>query len=126
MIEDTSIRQRLAEIDGYLTAHEYSTHIQLTCAARGEDPGPIATMNKLVSTDIGHLVAKLTIDLLGDDALLDAPAGDAALGGPGLRQYLGSLGISVAAGTSNIQRNLIGEHGLGLPRDSAASKSKGR
>jgi alkylation response protein AidB-like acyl-CoA dehydrogenase len=123
-IEDDGIRQRLAEIDGFLTAHETSTWIQLTCAARGEDPGPIATMNKLVSTNIGHLMAKLTIDLLADDALHAPPIGPRGLERIGIRQYLRSLGISVAAGTSNIQRNLIGEHGLGLPRDLAARKRK--
>jgi alkylation response protein AidB-like acyl-CoA dehydrogenase len=120
-IEDQSIRQRLAEIDGYLTAHEYSTYIQLTCAARGEDPGPVGMMNKLVSTDIGHSVAKLVIDLLGDSAL-HAPSSDAPARSTGMRQYLGSLGVAIAAGTSNIQRNIIGERALGLPRDFAVQK----
>jgi len=122
-IEDAGVRQRLVEIDGYLTAHEYSTYIQLTCAARGEDPGPIAMMNKLVSTDIGHRVAKLVVDLLGD-AALEAPEREGPRRGTGMRQYLGSLGIAVAAGTSNIQRNIIGERVLGLPRDFAAQKKQ--
>ena len=123
-IDDENIRQRLAEIDGYLTAQESSTWIQLSCAAHNEDPGPIALMNKLVSTDIGHLVAKLTIDLMGADALVAPSPQHRSLGNVGMSQYLGSLGIAVAAGTSNIQRNLIGEHGLGLPRDFAAQKQK--
>jgi len=120
---DKSIRQRLAEIDGYLTAHEYSTYIQLTCAARGTDPGPVGMMNKLVSTDIGHLVAKLVIDLLGDAALFSPSREGPLLGGTGMHQYLASLGLTVAAGTSNIQRNIIGERALGLPRDFAAQKA---
>ena len=92
-------------------------------AARGEGPGPVGMMNKLVSTDIGHRVAKLVIDLLGD-AALNAPVGEGPTRGTGMRQYLGSLGISVAAGTSNIQRNIIGERALGLPRDFAAQKKQ--
>ena len=35
----------------------------------------------------------------------------------GISQYMYSLGIAVAGGTANIQRNVIGERGLGLPRD---------
>ena len=80
-------------------------------------------MNKLVSTDIGHSVAKLVIDLLGDSAL-HAPAADAPARSTGMRQYLGSLGVAVAAGTSNIQRNIIGERALGLPRDFAVQKKR--
>jgi len=34
-----------------------------------------------------------------------------------IRQVMGSLGLSIAGGTSNIQRNIIAERGLGLPRD---------
>ena len=128
-IEDPEIRQRLVALEGYIRAHEYSGYRQLTLNARGEHPGSIRTMNKLVSTNIGSEVAKLALDLLGEDGLLD-PDGGRLLGQipdmsrAWITQYMYSLGIAVAGGTGNIQRNVIAERGLGLPRDHYAQSSK--
>jgi alkylation response protein AidB-like acyl-CoA dehydrogenase len=116
-IEEPTVRQRLAEIDGHLVAFEASAWRQLTCAVRGEDPGPVAMMMKLVTTENSHLIARLTLDLLGPDVFCEPPSGQRGLTDTGMGQYYGSLGYSVAAGASNIQRNVIGERALGLPRD---------
>jgi alkylation response protein AidB-like acyl-CoA dehydrogenase len=126
-IEDAAIRQRLAMIEGYVRSHQYSGYRTLTKDAKGENPGSITMMNKIISTNIGHEVAKLAMDLLGDDGLRDATGGSMAgmlSGGQAwISQYMYSLGIAVAGGTANIQRNVIGERALGLPRDAAAERS---
>jgi alkylation response protein AidB-like acyl-CoA dehydrogenase len=84
-------------------------------------------MNKIISTNIGHEVAKLSMDLLGDEGMLDATGeGMTGMLGGGrawISQYMYSLGIAVAGGTANIQRNVIGERALGLPRDAAAQRN---
>jgi alkylation response protein AidB-like acyl-CoA dehydrogenase len=85
-------------------------------------------MTKLYSTEIGHKVAKLAMDLIGDEGMMGA--GNAAMGAiprgnqAWIGQYMYSLGIAIAGGTANIQRNVIAERGLGLPRDAAADRSK--
>jgi alkylation response protein AidB-like acyl-CoA dehydrogenase len=128
-LEDPVIRQRLAEIDGYVTAHECSGYRQLTCDARGASPGLVGMMNKLVSTNVGHLMAKLALDIVDGDGLR-APASRRIVGelpdrsNAWVGQFMNSLGAAIAGGTANIQRNIIAERGLGLPRDWAAQRSR--
>jgi len=130
-IEDPLIRERLLELEGYVRSHEYSGMRQFTKNAKGEDPGLITLMNKLNSTNIGHMVAKLALDIMGDDGMLDPVPRDEMGSIPSgsrmwLSQYMYSLGIATAGGTANIQKNVIGERGLGLPRDYYANRSSGK
>ena len=128
-IEDPAIRKRLAALEGYVLAHKYSGYRLLTSSARGQQPGIMQSMNKLFTTNFGHEIAKLSLDLIGDAGLL-APNSGRQLGGVvdnrsgWVNQYMGSLGSAIAGGTANIQRNIIAERGLGLPRDRAAETSK--
>jgi len=128
-LQDPEVRQRLARIEGYVQAHLYSSYRQLTDDARGRSPGLLALMNKLNYTNIGQDVARLALDLLGDDGMLDPAGYDREPGAPPrsseawLVQTLWSLGVAIAGGTANIQRNVIAERGLGLPRDAAAQRS---
>ncbi|MDK2756071.1 MAG: acyl-CoA dehydrogenase family protein [Blastomonas fulva] len=118
---DPVVRDHLARIEGFVMAHRYTSFRLFSCAAAGEDPGPVSLMMKLALTEIGHEMALLAQELAGD-ALLREPARAGTRGrGPEkwLDQIMGSLGNSIAGGASNIQRNIIAERGLGLPRDLA-------
>jgi alkylation response protein AidB-like acyl-CoA dehydrogenase len=125
-IGDPVIRDRLAEIEGRVLSHRYSSFRLFSCAAAGEDPGPIQLMMKLLLTEIGHDIALLAQELIGEHGLVEPLSakgrGKREPRGPNkwLDQIMGSLGNSIAGGASNIQRNIIAERGLGLPRDTAA------
>lgn len=129
-IEDPTIRRGLVELEGFVRSHQYSGFIQMSKGLKGENPGVIGLMNKISSTNMGHMVSKLAMEILGDEGLA-APAqvglgmaGGQATTAAWISQYMSSLGVAIAGGTANIQRNVIAERGFALPRDAAANKSK--
>ena len=78
-------------------------------------------MIKLYGTDTTQEIAKLAYDLIGADGLLE-PAYESAYAHDDspeavVNNFLFSMGPAIAGGASNIQRNIIGERLLGLPRD---------
>lgn len=129
-ISDPIIRDKLTQIEGFVLSHRYTSFRLFSCAAAGEDPGRVQLMMKLLLTETGHEIALLAQELMGEYACIE-PAGAGGRGPRGPRgpekwmdQIMGSLGNSIAGGTTNIQRNIIGERGLGLPRDVIGEGSK--
>ena len=82
------------------------------------DDRPFATrlMNKLVYSELAQRTAEFGCEVLGPDATLwlgDPHAPDKA---EWPRAYMNSFGVTIGGGTSEIQRNIIGERVLGLPK----------
>jgi alkylation response protein AidB-like acyl-CoA dehydrogenase len=124
------VRQRLAELECRVRCGETLTLRQLSAVANGEEAevGLGTMVNKLYNSDLGEDLVRMGYDLIGD-AGLEAPEDSAwtgiSGGGPGadwVDRYLFQLAGAIAAGSSNIQRNVIGERGLGLPRDLRAPR----
>ncbi|MDO8389772.1 MAG: acyl-CoA dehydrogenase [Actinomycetota bacterium] len=81
-------------------------------AVSGGGPGPEGAITKLVLSELGHDAAGMATALAGPDtAFLDGQGEVAGL------LAMSHRGLSIAGGTSEIKRNQIGEHILGLPRD---------
>jgi alkylation response protein AidB-like acyl-CoA dehydrogenase len=124
-IEDPAVRDRIAEIHGYVRAAETANLRMLSASVRGEEMKAFLPMLmiKLYSTDVMQRIAAAAWDLLGGDGLVEpAEPRDDIYSTTGttsgaVHNFLFSLGPAIAGGASNIQRNIIGERGLGLPRD---------
>ena len=82
---------------------------------RGLIPNYQASMLKTFASELAQRVADTAVKLLGLHGGLYGE--DAPHAGQLSRAYLGTLGLTIAAGTSEIQRNIIATRGLGLPRE---------
>jgi len=114
-IEDNDIRQQMAQFAIETTAKKYNGLRSLSKRLKGQQPGPEASISKLLSTDLGQRMTKFITRLLGEYALLEghtpfAPEGD------WMRRILYSESLTIAGGTSPVQKNMIGERILLLPK----------
>lgn len=115
-IADPWVRDRLAALKAQLEVQRYSSYIQMTRDLAGEGAGLLQMMNKLTQSNFAASVAELSNRILEDESLI-SPIGNAKPGNERwVNQYMNSLAAAIAGGTSNIQRNIISERGLGLPR----------
>jgi len=87
-----------------LRLHNWRT---LTRLGRGIEPGPESSVGKLVWTDVTQHLSETALAVMGADA---------PLAGRWQRQWLWSKAASIAGGTSEVQRTIIGDRMLGLPR----------
>ncbi|MEU6661330.1 acyl-CoA dehydrogenase [Streptomyces sp. NPDC046821] len=78
----------------------------------GAEPGPGASVRKLVQTPHQQKVAELTLELLGPEGALREGVSERALHG-----FLMSRCLTIAGGTTQVQLNVVAERILGLPRD---------
>src|SRR5262245_15698646 len=123
-IQDPVVRNRLVELEARLLANEYQGYRLLTMSARGEDQGLAGMVMKLSSTQLGYDIAKAAMDVVGDRGLLAPGEPNAPAMGMFGVAYMWSLGVLIAGGAANIQRNIIAERGLGLPRDGATAAKR--
>ena len=114
--DDASVRQRIAEFKCEAEALKYTNLRQLTRRLRGLPPGAEGSIMKLCATELNLRIALFAMELLGPWSQVDYRAPRAIDEGRWLYRMLSARGGTIAAGTNQIQRNIIGERVLGLPK----------
>jgi alkylation response protein AidB-like acyl-CoA dehydrogenase len=114
-IDDDEIARRLALAAAEVEAMRAMTYRSLSVAARTGMPGPEASMIRLFFSELIQRIDALAMEILGPAALGGFRA-DGAPTGEWVERYLTGLSQTIGGGTKEIQRNIIGERVLGLPR----------
>ena len=112
---DPVIRQRLAAMRSLSEAHRMSGLRSRAAAQRGKMPGPEVSTGKLITSSLGRQARDLSLTVEGPYGMLTGA--DAPEGGRFQQMGLRVQSSSIAGGTDEIQRNIIGERVLGLPRE---------
>jgi hypothetical protein len=109
--EDAGVRRELAHLGAELDALWALTKRNVTQAERTGIPGPGGSVFKLHYSEVRHRMGDLAMRILG-------PA-SSTLSGDGeehVRGWMHAMSLTIAAGTSQIQRNIVAERVLGLPK----------
>jgi len=115
--DDQRLRRRLAQ--AYVEVRLFQLHNwrSLSKLERGLAPGPEGSFLKLYWSEMSKRLHELALDVLGPAAPLWRDATDNPGDGSWQRAWLYYQAASIFAGTNEIQRNVIGERVLGLPRE---------
>jgi len=110
------LRQRLAQLAIDVEVLRLSSLRHFTALAQGRPPGAEASVQKLYWSELDQRFHRLAVDLQGAFGQLIEGSPRAVDDGGWQFHELNSLRFTIARGTSEIQRNIISERVLGLPR----------
>jgi alkylation response protein AidB-like acyl-CoA dehydrogenase len=132
LLDDPLVRQKLGRIWAELEVERYGALRTLTLLERGEHPGAAGSLTKLSYSELEKRFMDLALEILGPYGQLTEGAPeeyrlqiDTAVGDRGTWAYafLWSRAGTIYAGSSEIQKNVIGERILGLPKETRADRS---
>jgi alkylation response protein AidB-like acyl-CoA dehydrogenase len=113
---DSSVRQKLMRLRSEAEAIRLTGLRQLTQQLKGRPPGPEGSILKLGFSELNVRLNNFAMELLGPYGQIEYQAARAIDDGRWSYRMLAARGLTIAAGTSEIQKNIIGERILGLPR----------
>ena len=116
-VEDPTLRQQLARLHIEQKVLDLIRFRTISARIRGEQPGPEASIRKVMADEHGQHIMRVARDLCGSAGMLSTSG---PLGSTPDMWYYGFLfspALTIGGGTGEVQRNIIGERVLGLPHD---------
>ena len=126
VLDDPTMRDRLQRITGRTMALQANELRLLSANVNGNTDTQLAGMvMKLQGTELRHELEALAIDVMGEIGLAYGDNPYLEGGGSWQHQYMFFLGLIIGGGTSQIQKNIISERGLGMPREPKPAPQRG-
>lgn len=118
VIDNPIFRDRLMKIQGRVLAMKCNDMRLLSARInKGQDAKLAGIVVKLLGTELRHELEALAIDVMGEIGIAYGDNPYLRGNGSWQYQYMYFLGLIIGGGTSQIQKNIISERGLGMPRE---------
>lgn len=124
MIDNPVYRDRLMRLQGRVMAMRFNDMRILSSKVNpGQDAKLARMIVKLQGTELRHELEGMAIDIMGEVGLSYGDNPHTRAGGSWQNQYMYFLGLIIGGGTSQIQKNIISERGLDMPREPKVNQS---
>ena len=117
-IEDDDIARRIGALRAAVLAMRAMAYSTVSRVLKTGSPGPEGSMMRLYFGELVQQTLRLAMELRGPESLVFEPVVNGWS-----RRYLHSFKETISAGSAQIQRNIIGERVLGLPRTGKSKSS---
>ena len=123
-IDRASFRERLLRLQARVLSLKYHAMRLLTCDLHGRSAGVAELVVKLQACELMRQMAALGLDVMGELGVLYQGSKYERAEGSWQSEYMTWVGFIIAGGTAQIQKNIISERGLGLPREPKAGAER--
>ena len=114
--QDPAVRQQLVQFSIECKAITYNMFRSLSKRIQGNPPGPEGSVNKLLGSELNKRLSMFATELLGPYAQLVQGSPHTLRNGRWPKAALAYRLLTIAGGTSEIQRGILGDRVLGLPK----------
>jgi alkylation response protein AidB-like acyl-CoA dehydrogenase len=117
LIDMAVFRQRAMRLQARVMAMKFHGMRLMSATTSGEDSPLPRLIVKLQTCELNYQLSALAVDVLGELGLLLPDSAEVRSHGTWPRRNMFDIGMIIGGGTAQIQKNIIAERGLGLPRE---------